>query len=70
LLAGAVITAVKPSSPADQAGLRAGDVLLELNKKELADPADFLKRYRALSRQDQLLLIYRAGSTFFLVLRR
>jgi serine protease Do len=70
LLGGAVITAVKPSSPADQAGLRAGDVLLELNKKELADPADFLKRYRALSRQDQLLLIYRAGSTFFLVLRR
>jgi serine protease Do len=70
LLGGAVITAVKPASPADQAGLRAGDVLLELNKKELADPADFLKRYRALSRQDQLLLIYRAGSTFYLVLRR
>jgi len=70
ILAGAVIIAVKPASSADQAGLEAGDVLLELNKKELSDPADFIERYHTSVGQDQLLLIYRDGSTYYLVLRR
>ncbi len=70
LRSGAVITTVKPDSSAEQAGLEAGDVLLELNKKELTDPADFIERYHSSGSKDQLLLIYRDGSTYYLVLRR
>jgi serine protease Do len=67
---GAVVTAVRPGSPAAQTGLQPGDVLLELNKKELAGPADFLQRYRAIGRQELLLLLYREGTTIYLLRRR
>jgi serine protease Do len=67
---GAVISKVKPASSAHRAGLEPGDVLVELNKEKVRGPADFIERYRSSGKQDQLLLIYRDGSTYYLVLRR
>ena len=40
---GAVIAAVRPGSPANEAGLRAGDVLLSVNTRAVANPSDAVK---------------------------
>jgi len=41
---GAVINQVQPKSPADKAGLRAGDVVLKLNGREIHSSADLRNR--------------------------
>ncbi len=40
---GAVIAAVRPGSPANEAGLRAGDVLLSVGTRAVATPSDAVK---------------------------
>jgi serine protease Do len=66
---GVVITKVEEGTTAQQAGLRPGDVILEINRKDLNSVKDFTKEYYK-SKNNQLLLILRKGRTFYLVLRR
>ena len=40
---GVLVTGVKPGSPADQAGLRRGDVILEMNRTLIPDLAAYKK---------------------------
>ena len=40
---GVVVTAVEPGSPADDAGLRRGDVILEIGKRRVRNLADYKK---------------------------
>jgi serine protease Do len=40
---GALISAVEPGSPADTAGLSAGDIILEINKQQVKGLADYKK---------------------------
>ena len=40
---GVVVTAVEPGSPADDAGLRRGDVILEIGNRRVRDVADYKK---------------------------
>ncbi len=58
--AGVLVTGVKPGSPADQAGLRRGDVILEVNRTPVPDLAAYKK---ALEDLDE------GGNTLFLVQR-
>ena len=39
--AGVLVTAVEPGSPADQAGLREGDILTQIHGKEISDLSDY-----------------------------
>ena len=39
--AGVLVTAVEPGSPADQAGLREGDILTQINGKDISDLSDY-----------------------------
>jgi serine protease Do len=66
---GAVITNVTPGGPAARAGLRPGDVLLEVNRKPIANAREFGDAY-VKAKGNVLLLVHRRGATVFLVLKR
>lgn len=66
---GAVATAVEPGSAADKAGLREGDVIIELNRKPVTGGADFRTKYEAAGNQ-VMLRVRRGGSVLFLVVSR
>jgi serine protease Do len=66
---GVLVTAVKPDSPAQKIGLRAGDVIVEINRKSVDSVAAFDTMSSKLG-DSVLLLISRGGSTIFLADRK
>ena len=62
---GVVVTGVRGSSAAAEAGLRRGDVIQEVNHKPVRNTSDF-ERSIAASKQETLLLVNRHGSTLYL----
>jgi serine protease Do len=66
---GLAVLRVAPGSPAAKAGLRPGDVLLEVNRKPVATVREFEDLYGK-SKGNVLLLLHRQGSTVFVVVRR
>jgi len=65
---GVVITDLKPNSKAAQAGLRPGDVILEVNRRSVRSKEDFLGPYRKPNAK-LLLLISRDTATHYLVIK-
>ena len=61
--AGVVVTAVEPGSPADRAGVQAGDVLVEVNQKSVRSLAAFKQRYK---RGKRTSCSFRGGSGRFI----
>jgi serine protease Do len=66
---GVVITDLEQRSAAAKAGLRPGDVVLELNRAAVDSLAKFKELYAKAS-GDVLLLVQRRGGTLFLVVRK
>lgn len=66
---GVIITAIKEGSPAQAANLRPGDIILEIDRIEINSVEDFRKAYKKSPGEGTLLLIYRNGSAYYLVLR-
>ncbi len=66
---GLAVVRVAPGSPAARAGLRPGDVLMEVNRKPVTSVKEFEETYGK-TRGNVLLLLYRRGSTVFVVVRR
>jgi serine protease Do len=66
---GVVITDMDSRSEAARAGLRPGDVVLELNRTKLATPAD-LQRIWQSSKGNLLALVLRKGTTNYVVIKR
>jgi serine protease Do len=66
---GALVGSVQPGSPADNAGLQRGDVIIEVNRKPVksaADATQFLKSVPA--GQDVMVLVWSEGGNSFRVL--
>ena len=61
------VAAVRPGSPAERAGLRPGDVLVEADRQALTDPGVLEE---ALEDGSALLRVRRERGAFFAVLER
>jgi S1-C subfamily serine protease len=66
---GVIITRLAPNGPAARAGLRPGDVLLEVNRKAVGNVHEFEDVYGK-AKGNVLLLVHRRGATVFLVVKR
>ncbi len=66
---GVVVSDVDHNSSAAERGLRTGDVIMQVNRKEVSHVEDFRKVARE-SQQRALVLIYREGGALFLSLSR
>ena len=68
---GLVVASVKPGSAADEAGLRSGDVITQVNRRPVKNLADY---NREISRNEKsksvLFLVRRGESSVFLALKR
>jgi len=64
------VSGVEPRSPADEANLRHGDVILEVDQKPVQNPRDFRAAIRAADPKRGVLLLvrHRGGAQTFVPL--
>ena len=64
---GVIVEQVEPGSPAQEAGLRAGDIIVKLDDREIENSDDYKRAVRALkdTKKAVLLLVYRNGEPLF-----
>jgi serine protease Do len=68
-VSGAVVANVQPGSPADNAGIQRGDVIVGVNRKPVKSAADVSQELGAVpSGQDALILVWSNGASTFRVL--
>jgi serine protease Do len=68
-LHGALVQQVQPGSPADNAGLQQGDVIVEVDRKPVQSAADVQKALSSVPKgQDALVLVWSNGGSSFRVL--
>ncbi|MEK6584672.1 MAG: PDZ domain-containing protein, partial [Nitrospirota bacterium] len=66
---GIVVTGVEAGSPAEEYGLKAGDVIMQINKKDTKTIKDFNKIANEMKKGDSILvLVYREGMTIYITL--
>ena len=56
-----MVTNVEPGSPAADAGIRAGDVIQEVNRKPVKDVDEFSRGIEQAQDQDNVLLLIQRG---------
>ncbi len=67
---GVVIVKVEPGSPADDAEMKKGDVIKEMNKKTINNVEDFNRIAASIRENDSVLLfINRSGKKFYVILK-
>jgi serine protease Do len=63
---GAVVENVRPASPADDAGLQPGDVVLQVNRKPTASASQFVSQVHGDTNDgDLLLLVWSKGNASY-----
>jgi serine protease Do len=68
---GVVVTDVAPDSPASEAGVRPGDVIVEVDRKRVSSVADYQRALASAGNPNRLLLLLdRQGQSFFVALSR
>ncbi|MFO7956991.1 MAG: DegQ family serine endoprotease [Candidatus Brocadiia bacterium] len=72
-LRGMAVTEVAPRSPAARAGIRPGDVIISINRKQVSSASEYTEQLSAAQRQGRVLLRFldvSTGRTRFVLLRR
>ena len=68
---GLVVSGVEDGSPAEEAGLKRGDVILEVNQQEVSDVAAYRKALgEAKVKESTLFLVRRGSGTLFVVVKK
>jgi len=68
---GVVISGVKPGSPAAEAGLRPGDIIKEVDRREIKDLGDYNRAIQQSTKSGGVLLLIKRGEgTLFVVLKQ
>ena len=67
-LQGVLVTRVSSGSRADRGGLRAGDILTQVNRKKVKRPQDLIKVVKASGDEEILLRIHRGNARLYVVL--
>jgi len=65
---GVVIAGVEPGSRAAELGLRAGDLIQEIDKEAVRSPADVKKALEKDGKRAHLLLVLREGMTHYVAI--
>jgi serine protease Do len=65
---GVVVTEVAAGSPAAEAGLERGDVILQVDNEDVSRPEDVLRRLER-KKEAVAILVWRKGDTFYAVLK-
>jgi len=61
-----VVQQVRPNSPADDAGLQAGDVIVEIDRKPAASASQFVSEiHNSPAGKDLLLLVWSKGNASY-----
>ena len=67
---GVVVVRVEPGSPADDAELKKGDIIKEINRKEIDSLAEFNKSATNIKRNEAVLMfVNRSGKKFYAILK-
>ncbi|MBM4272356.1 MAG: DegQ family serine endoprotease [Deltaproteobacteria bacterium] len=64
---GVVITQIQEGSPADDAGLRVQDIILQVNRVKISSLNDYLNEVSKISKEKTILLLIKRGDTSFFV---
>jgi len=65
--AGVVVASVESGSPADEAGIQNGDVILSVNRKNIKNVAEFSKEVNKVKKGGGLLLLVQRGQNALFV---
>jgi serine protease Do len=66
---GVLVTGVDPKGPAGDSDIKKGDVIKELNRKEVGGVSDYLKALKSLKKGDTVLLrVVRDGRPFYMAI--
>jgi serine protease Do len=66
---GVVVADVQPGSPADNASVQRGDIILEVNRHPVKDIADVRKEIEKAHNNSLVLLVQREGGSLYVVLK-
>jgi serine protease Do len=66
---GVLVSEIDPSGPAAEAGLREGDIILEVNRRGIRDTEEYLEALQNRADDTILLLVARDDNTLYVALK-